>query len=192
MLWCFIALVMIVGTAAPAFASETEFELTIVSPVGDLVPIANMPLADRAPLANKIQSASPTNPVEVNIILIHYNKMGDSNWTDVWAIGIELKDRWEAQRPGLTVNLTPVRTASRHSRTPDGNWDNMESTGTLSGHQVTSGREWQRLGLAAPLGTPWGAKSGRGHIDGMPMSEDPYDRYLNWASYDAAILGTAD
>ena len=152
----------------PALAND--YTLTVLNPMGPIVPRNNMPLADRQPLLDKLEACGAQGPVD--ILLLHYEKSDDQ--LQVWALGLMLKDYWEAEYPGTTVRLTPTDPAGGPmvwGVRPD-SWD------------------WAEQGRVPWLGSPWGPKTGYNFIDGMPYSEEPFARYQYWANnFDFVLFG---
>ncbi|MDR0489812.1 MAG: hypothetical protein LBH28_01005 [Oscillospiraceae bacterium] len=175
LLGCILTLAALAGLVVPIAGRAADYELTVLNPKAVFEPINNMPLADREPLRNKLVNKQP-----VRILSLHYNKLGDDNVGECMGIAIVLKDYW-AQYYNYTnkddISITAV-------------WNTAAGTGAQAG--LNSGRDWKAMGLPPPLGTPWGTKSGKNYIDGMPMKEEPFERYRAWSEYDAVIIGVAD
>ena len=169
-LGCLLAITILISIAVPFVGSAENVELKVLNPKGELDQIVNMPLADRQPLLDKLE-----NGEDVDILMIWYEKAPDPHV--VWGIGLMLKDHWEAKYDGK-VNLVPIVGA-------------LNTNGTRA-TDVGNHFHWQEEGTPAPLGSPWGPKSGKNHIDDQPLSEEPFDRYQSWAQYDAVLFGTAD
>ena len=165
-----IALVMLAGFIVPLTGSAATVELEVLNPKGVLEQVVNMPLADRQPLLDKLEAGE-----DIDLLLLWYEKAPDTQIT--WGIGYMLKDYWE-DLYDVTVNLVPIVGAL--------------TTGTNRATDVGNHANWQAEGTPAPLGSPWGPKSGKNHIDGQPFDEAPFARYQSWAAYDAVLLGTAD
>lgn len=163
-LGCALALVLLVGLViplAPMQAEASEYTLTILNPKGPAVPKNNMPLADRQPLVDKLEARGAMGPVR--ILLLHYQKNQDQ--VQMWALGIMLQELWEAQYPGTTVEVVPID--------PTG--------GPLTFGVIPDVWDWATYGTIPWVGTPWGPKSGYSHIDGGPLTEEPFARYQRWA-----------
>ena len=169
MLGCILALAILVGIVSPTMGSAATYELTVLNPKADYQPRNNMPLADRAPLLNKLNNKKP-----IELLVLFYGKF--ENVDETWGVAWTLKDHW-VEEFGYTnpddIKLTGV-------------WNN----GTIGG--LNTSRDWKTLGIVPPLGTPWGPKSGISYIDGMPVKEDPYERYRQWSAFDAVIFGVMD
>ncbi|MDR0491120.1 MAG: hypothetical protein LBH28_07760 [Oscillospiraceae bacterium] len=168
LLGCILALTVLAGFVVPIAGRAADFELTVLNPKADFEQINNMPLADRKPLQDKLNSKQP-----LNILVLFYGKF--SNEQETWGVAWALKDYWMGKY-GYTdagIKLTGV-------------FDNA-GTGTNN-----TTRYWKALGVPPPLGTPWGTKSGKSYIDGMPVKEEPFERYQAWSEYDAVVFGVAD
>jgi hypothetical protein len=173
LLGCILVLAVLAGFVVPLASSAADFELTVLNPKADFEQINNMPLADRQPLLNKL-----TNKEPIDILVLFYGKFNDER--ECWGIAWTLKDHW-VDKFGYTnpddIKLTGV-------------WDvatNTQNPAIPVGKN--SSRDWAELGVPPPLGPPWGTKSGKNYIDGMPVKEDPFARYNAWAEYDAVIFG---
>jgi hypothetical protein len=99
---------------------------------------------------------------DIELLVMHYSKSPDAAIT--WGVGLMLKDYWEEEYD-VTVNITAIQ----------------DNTGT-----------WMTDGTPPPVGSPWGAKSGKNHTDYQPLGEVPFARYQAWAGFDAVLFGTAD
>jgi hypothetical protein len=99
---------------------------------------------------------------DIELLLIFYSKSPDTVVT--WGMAYVLKDYLEEKYDGK-VNITAIQ----------------DNTGT-----------WMEDGTPPPVGSPWGAKSGKNHSDYQPLGEVPFARYQAWAGYDAVLFGTAD
>jgi len=138
--------------------------------MGPIVPRQNLPLADREPLLRKLQAGGDQGPVKM--LLLNYSKSQDE--VQVWSLAIAMKEHWQAQYPGTTVDII--------------------STDPHGGPAVYGVRplswDWETFGTVPWLGSPWGAKTGFGHIDGMPLFEEPFQRYKYWAeNFDFILMG---
>ena len=169
-LGCILTLAILVGIAVPFVGRADNVELKVLNPKGELDQIVNMPLTDRQPLLDKLE-----NGEDIDLLLLWYEKAPDTHM--IWGVGLILKDYWEAKYD-VTVNLIPIVGAL--------NANNTRAT------DVGNHRTWQEEGTPAPVGSPWGPKTGKNHIDSQELSEDPFDRYQSWAVYDAVLFGTAD
>ena len=167
-----LVLTMLTGLIVPTISSASAVELNVLNPKGVLAQIDNMPLADRQPLLDKLEAGE-----DIDLLLLWYEKAPDTHIT--WGIGYMLKDYWE-DLYGVTVNLVPIVGALTNPATG--------ARATDRGNHF----DWVDEGTPAPLGSPWGPKSGKNHIDGQPLNEIPFARYQSWAEYDAVVFGTAD
>ena len=168
-LGCLLALTMLAGFAVPLVGSAATYDLTVLNPKADFEVANNMQLADRTPLLNKL-----TNKEPIELLLLFYGKF--ENVDETWGLAHTVKDQWVEEfgyENPADIKLTGI-------------WNN----GTIGG--LNTSRNWKELGITPPLGTPWGTKSGKNYIDGMPMSEEPFERYQEWSSFDAVIFGVAD
>jgi len=172
---CALAFVMLVGLLIPLAtlqAEASDYTLTVLNPMGPIVPKNNMPLADRQPLLDKLSAGGEQGPVR--ILLLNYQKMSANAPDQVqgWAIAFMLKERWEAEFPGTEVVITP-----------------LEASGDPLQFGVTPASwDWYTSGRVPWLGSPWGAKTGTHHIDGKPYHEEPFDRYHAWANLADFVL----
>ena len=172
-LCCALALALMVGIVVPLVqfsAQASEYTLTVLNPMGTIVPHNNIPLADRQPLIDKLEAGGEQGNVKV--LLLNYDKNGDQ--FQLWAIAFMLQELWEEQYPGTKVDIVPVD--------PPG--------GVQTWGVVPAGWDWYTAGRVPWLGTPWGPKTGMNHIDGMTLSEEPFARYQFWANnFDFVLYG---
>jgi hypothetical protein len=177
LLYCALALVLLISLAVPLAsmnAAASDYTLTILNPMGPIVPLNNMPLADRQPLLDKLEAKGAQGPVR--ILLLNYQKMSANapDQVQLWALAFMMRERWEAEYPGTEVIITPIAASGdplQYGVRP-ASWD------------------WFNIGALPWLGSPWGAKSGTYHIDGKPYWEEPFDRYHAWAdSADFVLFG---
>ncbi|MDR0490524.1 MAG: hypothetical protein LBH28_04690 [Oscillospiraceae bacterium] len=168
-----LALVLLAALMIPLAsltAQAEDYTLTVLNPMGQTAPKNNMPLADREPLRQKLEAKGAQGPVK--ILLLNYPKNGDE--LPMWALAIALQERWEEKYPGVTVEVVPTDPAG----------------GPITYGVNPPAWDWNTAGTVPWLGSPWGAKTGFGHIDGMPLSEEPFERYQYWAkNFDFIILG---
>jgi hypothetical protein len=175
LLYSVLALVLLVGLMVPLlpiYAEAVDYTLTVLNPVGPIVPLNNMPLADRQPLLDKLEAKGAQGPVR--ILLLNYQKMSADapDQVQLWALAFMMRERWEAEYPGTEVILTPI-----------------EASGDpLQFGVIPPSWDWFSIGALPWLGSPWGAKTGSYHIDGKPYSEEPFDRYHAWAENADFIL----
>ena len=172
-LGCVLALSILIGLAVPLIVTADAVELTVLNPKGSIEPMDSMPLADRQPLIDKLEAGET-----IELLLIWYEK--SNNALQSWAIGLMLQERWQAQY-GATVNLTGIPSAVTMSPN-NSHWYSEDGPGALRLPSVAS---------------PWGPKSGKNHIDGMPYNEMPFERYQAWAEFqgvkfDAIVFGVMD
>ena len=171
-LGCALALLLLAGLMVPLAsvpAQASDYTLTVLNPLGTLVPRQNLPLADRQPLIDKLEAGGADGPVR--LMVLSYDKNLDQHQT--WALSIVLKQELERLYPGTTVELT--------TSDPPG--------GPVTWGVVPPAWNWADRGSVPRLGSPWGPKTGYGHIDGMPLFEEPFQRYQHWASYDVVVFG---
>ena len=168
-----LALALLVGCVIPLVrtsAQAGEYTLTVLNPMGQIAPKNNMPLADRQPLIDKLEAGGAQGPVR--ILLLSYDKNEDQ--MPLWALGIMMQERWEAEYPGTTVEVVPTD--------PPG--------GPITFGVMPPAWDWNTAGTVPWLGSPWGPKTGHSHIDGMPLSEEPFERYQYWANnFDFILTG---
>ena len=173
LLYCALALTMLVGLALPLAsipAQAADYTLTVLNPMGQIAPKNNIPLADRQPLLDKLEACGAQGSIRV--LLLPYAKNGDELW--LWALGIALKERWEAQYPGTTLDLVQTDFPG----------------GPLTYAVMPPAWDWMGQGTVPHLTSPWGAKTGHSYIDGMPLKEEPFDRYQFWANnFDFVLTG---
>ena len=168
-----MALAILAGLAIPIVGSAASYELTILNPKADFQQINNAPLADRQPLLDKLENKEP-----LKLLVLYYGKFSNANET--WAMAIAMKDYWVTKygyANAADISLTPV-------------WNNVIAT--VNGVTGNTSSMWKALGIPPPLGTPWGTKSGKNYIDGMPLKEEPFERYRVWSGYDAVVFGVMD
>ncbi|MDR0489697.1 MAG: hypothetical protein LBH28_00425 [Oscillospiraceae bacterium] len=176
LLGCILVLAVLAGFVVPLAGRAADYELTVLNPKADFEQINNMPLADRQPLLNKLVNKEP-----VEILILNYGK--NRNPDEIWSIGWTVKEYW-ADKYGY-ANPDSIKLV--------GVWTNASSSNNSAiPAGKNSSRDWEELGIVPPLGTPWGTKSGKNYIDGMPIKEEPFARYREWAKFDAVLIGTAD
>lgn len=167
-----LALVLLVGVvapiAAPIQAQASDYTLTVLNPMGQIVPRNNMPLADRQPLIDKLNARGEQG--DINILLLSYDKSLDQ--LQLWAMALAMRDVWEDEFYPINVNIIPLD--------PTG--------GPMYFDVIPEAWDWYNAGRVARLGSPWGPKTGAGHIDGMPLFEEPFDRYIQWAELADFVL----
>ena len=168
-----LALALLVGLATPLVgqnAQASEYTLTVLNPMGQIAPKNNIPLADRQPLIDKLEAGGAEG--HVRILLLPYAKNTDE--LTLWALGYVLKDYWEDKYPGTTVDIV-------NSNAPGG---------PVTYGVMPPAWDWMAQGTVPHLSSPWGPKSGHSYIDGMPLSEEPFDRYQFWANnFDFVLTG---
>ena len=173
LLGCVLALALIAGLGLPLMqitAQASDYELTVLNPMGQIAPKNNIPLADRQPLLDKLEARGAQG--HVRILLLAYAKNGDELW--LWALGIALKERWEAEYPGTTIDLIQTDFPG----------------GPLTYGVMPPAWDWIGQGTVPHLSSPWGAKTGHSYCDGMPLKEEPFDRYQYWANnFDFVLQG---
>ena len=173
LLYCALALSMLVGLVVPLSpfsAQASDYTLTVLNPMGPIVPMNNIPLADRQPLLDKLEAGGVQGPVK--ILLLSYDKNADQ--VQLWALGIMLEELWEAQYPGTEVEVIATD--------PPG--------GPITFGVMPPAWDWHTAGTVPWLGSPWGPKTGHSHIDGMPLNEEPFERYQYWAdNFDFVLTG---
>ena len=172
LLYFVLSFAMLVGLVVPLVTSAqaSDYTLTVLNPMGPLVPRNNLPLADRQPLLNKLEARGALGPVK--ILLLNYDKNADQ--LQMWALAIALQEKWEAMYPGSDIQI--VR---------------LDASGTPASYGVNpAGWDWNTQGTIPRLGSPWGPKTGYSHIDGMPLFEEPLARYRYWAlNHDFILFG---
>ena len=173
LLFCVVALALVVSLAIPLAqitAGAADYTLTVLNPMGQTAPKNNIPLADRQPLRDKLEACGEQGPVKV--LLLPYAKDGDE--LPLWALGIALQQHWEAEYPGTTIEICQT---------------NMPGGATVYG-RAPAAWDWRGQGTVPHLSSPWGPKTGHSYIDGMPLSEEPFERYQFWAeNYDFILKG---
>jgi len=166
-----LVFVMLAGIIAPfptVQVQASSYTLTFLNPMGQITPRNNMPLADRQPLLDKLNAGGEQGPVR--ILLLHYDKNLDQ--MQLWALALLMRDYFEENFPGTTVELIPLD--------PTG--------GPMEFGVLPPAWDWYTAGRVPRLGSPWGPKSGAGHIDGMPLFEEPFARYQAWADLADFVL----
>jgi len=178
LLVCVLTLVLMTGLVPPlgfltleqGTAEASGYTLTVLNPMGPLVPMQQISPACRQPLQDKLDARGDAGPVRV--LILNYDKNFDQ--LQLWALALMLEEMWEAEYPGTKVELVAIDPAGGptvHGVDPP-SWD------------------WNTNGTIPRLGSPWGPKTGMGHIDGMPLQEEPFARYQYWANnFDLVIFG---
>jgi hypothetical protein len=168
-----LAIALLAALAVPLAsisAQAVDYTLTVLNPMGQIAPKNNIPLADREPLRQKLEAKGAQGNVKV--LLLPYAKNGDELW--LWALGIALKERWELEYPGITIDLVQTDFPG----------------GPLTYGVTPPAWDWIGQGTVPHLSSPWGAKTGHSYIDGMPLTEEPFDRYQFWANnFDFVLTG---
>jgi hypothetical protein len=172
LLCCVLALALLVGLGVPLLqmqAQAADYTLTVLNPMGQIAPKNNIPLADRQPLVDKLEAKGAKGPVR--ILVLPYAKNADE--LPLLSLAILLEEVWEAEYPGIDVQIV-------QSNAPGG----PTQYGVMP-----PAWDWRGQGKVPHLSSPWGPKTGHSYIDGMPLSEEPFERYQKWAEYDYVILG---
>ena len=150
-------------------AQASEYTLTILNPLGQIAPKNNIPLADRQPLLDKLEARGAQGPVR--ILVLPYAKNADE--LPLLSLAILMEEVWERDYPGTNVQIVQTNAPG----------------GPLQYGVMPPAWDWVSRGAVPHLSSPWGPKTGHSYIDGMPLSEEPFERYQKWASYDYVILG---
>jgi len=183
---------MLAGLTLP-FASAEEVTITFLNPLAELEPINDMPIASRVPLRAKLEAGEP-----VSLLALTYGKGGNPEMV----IGLTdlVRDKLIEMYPQMAGKIT-IATASGHTAL-----NNVLPQGTATNNLIATDNNspfyWknqgpvsQETGMPASrvpfLGNPWGAKTDVG-MSGYPSYEEPFERYAQWASFDAVIFGIAD
>jgi len=182
---------MLAGLAVPIFASADEVVIEFLNPLAELEPINNMPVASRQPLNDKIRDGE-----DIALLVLYYGKVNNAE------MGIALadlvRDEFVKLNPALAGKVTitaasggtslytalPASTATNNLIATDNNhasyWKNQGP--------VIEGYASSRVPF---FGNPWGPKTGYAYT-GYPSYEMNFERYAQWASFDAVVMTAAD
>jgi hypothetical protein len=210
-LGCILTLTVLAGLVVPMVGRAATHELQVLNPKGTFEQYANMPLADRTALKNKLEGGQ-----DVYILTLWYEKF--MNTEIVNGAGEMLQEKWMADYPGTNVYLVRADGYSFSAGmsgyalnpTQSGTWGQYwkrYNAGTQQFMNRAVARGWNSATQARPtttlndpkppiLGTPWGPKTGLdyggGRQDGFSFNEYPFERYDLYANYDAVVFGVAD
>jgi len=160
---------MLAGLTVPLASADTV-TITFLNPLAELEPHDNMPIAPRAPLRNKIATGG-----EINLLVLYYGKINNAE------MGIALADLFREEiirdNPSLAGKVTITVASggtSLYSQIPTSAVD-----APLIGTDNNSVHYWKNQGPIDP-------------DTGYPSYELNFERYAQWASFDAVVMTAAD
>ena len=198
---------MLVGLVVPVVSianDPDEVVIPFLNPLAEFEPLDNMPTASREPLISKLE-----NNEDIEIVAVAYAKEG--NPEVMLSLAWMLKERLENETLviGEGANQKRINYSGKVTIHYAGGGTAIYATGAngtffsqpggahtpLQGNSNVAPHYWknQNEGLGRPpfLGNPWGPKTGYGYT-GFGFYEQMFERYINWASFDAVLFGVAD
>ncbi|MCL2366776.1 MAG: hypothetical protein FWC75_06995 [Oscillospiraceae bacterium] len=200
---CMLAIMMLVGITATMASANEPVTITFINPLAEIEPVDNMPIASRAPLRGKLERGE-----QVNFLALYYSKMNNVEIAVgiAEAVRVELWNMYgDNFRNHSTTPITEMTEAITITLAAGGttlysNVDNQPPQG--SGATTLLPYYWKNQGPINPdtgwpegrvpfMGSPWGPKTGFGYT-GFPSYEQNFERYAQWASFDAVMFAYGD
>ena len=194
LLGCLLALTMLLGLAAPFAGASDPVVITFLNPMGELEPMDDMPVASRAPLRAKLAAGE-----QVDILVLYYAKNGNGEIN--LALAQLVKETWLQQyadayaASGNTIIITMAHGGTQIYPTREQVGNQLGWGGVTPQTTNVAPYYWKNQnhgeGKVPFHGNPWGPKTGYGHTN-FPAYEEPFEKYAQWASFDAVIYGKGD